>query len=75
MPEKMKKALYKRIKSDSPNVSTRDSAIAIAKSQGFLRQNGQSLNMTSKGRSAAKSAMSTLRSNGYSWNGSRWTKS
>ncbi len=73
-------ALLHRIKSnvkaEKLKTSPIGAAIAIAKSQGFIIQDGKNLKLTNKGKEAAGKAIKTLESEGYSYDPSidRWTK-
>lgn len=70
----MEQALLKRMKQGSKEINSTDSAIAVAKSQNFLKQKGDGLVMTEKGRDAARNAMRHLEKKGYSWKGKKWKK-
>jgi len=69
---KMESALLQRIegnvdlnKSEADN--KKSAAIAIAKSKGFLEQDGKNLNMTTDGEKAARKAVQTMEDQGYSY--------
>ena len=79
---KMESALLQRIEGnvdlDNSNADDKKSAaIAIAKSQGYLEQDGKNLNMTDKGEKAAKKAIKTMEDQGYSYDPEKdqWVKS
>lgn len=71
---KTQNAVIRRIMQSS-NVD-RSSAIAIAKSQGLVKQKGGQLVATDKGRKAGKKASRTLKKKGHSYNRNkdRWGK-
>lgn len=52
MPAKLD-AILRSIQKGNKNVKKRSDAIAIAKSQGLVKQDGQSLKLTEKGRNAS----------------------
>lgn len=52
MPAKVD-AILRSIQRGNKNVKKRSDAIAIAKSQGLIKQDGQSLKLTEKGRNAS----------------------
>lgn len=68
---RLQNALLRRIIQSSESVSSKSSAIAIAKSQGMLEQgdNGE-LKLTSKGRGAGRDALKSLQTKGKGNNGS-----
>jgi len=66
-------ALLHRIKSNTDDIG---SAIAIAKSNGLIEQDGKGLKLTEKGKKSAQKAINTLESEGYKYDSEkdRWTK-
>jgi len=70
-------ALLHRIKSNLDDTDDKTgSAIAIAKSNGLIEQDGDGLKLTTKGKESAKKAIQTLESEGYTYDSEkdRWTK-
>ena len=61
---KMQNALLRRI---MQNGNDKESAIRIAKSKGWIEQNGGHLALTQEGRSHAKEAMRHLEKGGYEY--------
>lgn len=53
----MEELLLHRIQ-QSPNIDSKSSAIAVAKSSGQMEQKGKNLSLTKKGKKAAKKARS-----------------
>lgn len=66
-------ALLRRIMSGNEDID-RGSAIAIAKERDWIKQKGDSLVLTEKGKKAADSAANTLKEKGYHWTGRSWQR-
>ena len=72
---KHESALLHRIKSNLDDKSI-GGAIAIAKTNGLIQQDGSGLKLTEKGKQSAKKAIETLKSEGYKYDSEkdRWVK-
>jgi len=69
---KMESALLQRIESNvnlnkSKTNDKKSASIAIAKSKGFLEQDGKNLNITNSGKEAARKAVQTMEDQEYSY--------